>query len=468
MSITNTHPDYANRAQQWRRLREAVSGRDALLASDLGRGLTSVGGHYIPPLSGQTKEEYHSYAGRAVWFGATDRTINGLAGLIFARDPVIDVPPTLAAFADDVTASGVNARAFAQQIVFEELTVGRVGVLVEFPATATDGMTEAQAIQANARPYLTMWPAESILDWRMGFVAGIGHRLTFVKLAEMVEVDGADEFTRKTVQKIRVLDLVGGVYRQRVFIDGLQTAEVIPRANGAQLPLIPFQIVGGTDVRKPLLLDLCDVNLAHYRMTADYLHGLHFAALPTPVISGYSAAPGDSPFKIGGASAWVFPDPSAHASMLEFQGAGMGAIKTALDDFVAQMAVLGARMLVDGGRGANETATGAELKTAGERGTLAAVARDVSDTMRQALAWMSMFTRTPVAPSNNIQFALNTDYRLGSIDPQMLAQLMAGVQAGIMPMSVFFNALRVGGMAPDGMAFDDYMGQLETLQPAAP
>lgn len=466
MSITNTHPDYTNRAQQWRRLREAVSGRDALLVSDLGRGLTAVG-HYVPPLSGQTKEEYHAYVSRAVWFGATDRTINGLAGLIFARDPVIDVPPSIDSFAADVTASGVSARAFAQQIVFEELTVGRVGVLVEFPSTATDGMTEAQAMQANARPYLTMWPAESILDWRMGFVAGIGHRLTFVKLAEMVEVDGADEFTRKTVQKIRVLDLVEGVYRQRVFIDGSQTAEVIPRANGAPFPFIPFQIVGGTDVRKPLLLDLCDVNLAHYRMTADYLHGLHFAALPTPVISGYSAAPGDPPFKIGGASAWVFPAPSAHASMLEFQGAGMGAIKTALDDFVAQMAVLGARMLVDGGRGANETATGAELKTAGERGTLAAVARDVSDTMRLALAWMSLFTRAQ-ATQDDIQFSLNTDYRLGSIDPQMLAQLMAGVQSGIMPMSVFFNALRVGGMAPDGMAFDDYMSQLETMQPAAP
>lgn len=466
MSITNSHPDYTSKSPQWRRLREATSGRDALLASDLGRGLTSVG-HYIPPLSGQAPEEYHSYASRAVWFGATDRTINGLAGLIFARDPVIDVLPSLTAIADDVTSSNVSARAFAQQLVYEELTIGRVGVLVEFPSTSTDGMTEAQAAQANARPYLTMWPAESILDWRMGSVAGIGHRLTFVKLVEMVEVDGANEFTRKTIQKIRVLDLVDGAYRQRVFIDGVQVGEVIPRANGAEFPFIPFQIVGGVDVRKPLLLDLCDVNLAHYRMMADYMHGLHFAALPTPVIAGYSPSPGDAPFKIGGASAWVFPDPSAHASMLEFQGAGMGAIKNALDDFVAQMAVLGARMLVDGGRGANETATGAELKTAGERGTLASVARDVSDTMRQAIAWLSLFTRTPTQPSD-IQFSLNTDYRLGSIDPQMLAQLMTGVQAGIMPMSVFFNALRVGGMAPDGMAFDDYMGQLETLQPVAP
>ncbi|WP_457831240.1 DUF4055 domain-containing protein, partial [Staphylococcus aureus] len=78
----------------------------------------------------------------------------------------------------------------------------------------------------------------------------------------------------------------------------------------------------------PPLVDLVDMNYAHYLVSADYEHGCHFAGLPTPVVTGYTpqnGPNGEPPEKlyIGSAAAWVFPQPDAKAYFLEFEGQGL-------------------------------------------------------------------------------------------------------------------------------------------------
>jgi hypothetical protein len=40
-------------------------------------------------------------------------------------------------------------------------------------------------------------------------------------------------------------------------------------------------------VDKVPLADIIAINLDHYRLTADYKHGMHFTALPTAWVSGF-------------------------------------------------------------------------------------------------------------------------------------------------------------------------------------
>ena len=58
-----------------------------------------------------------------------------------------------------------------------------------------------------------------------------------------------------------------------------------PLRLGKPLPLIPFVFHGPRnslpDVDKLPLGDVIALNLDHYRLDADYKHGMHFTALPT-------------------------------------------------------------------------------------------------------------------------------------------------------------------------------------------
>ena len=62
-------------------MRDAVAGEDVVKA----RGET-----YLPRLTGQ--EAYRGYVLRALFFGATGRTLQGLLGAVMRKDPVVTLP----------------------------------------------------------------------------------------------------------------------------------------------------------------------------------------------------------------------------------------------------------------------------------------------------------------------------------------------------------------------------------------
>ena len=88
--------------------------------------------------------------------------------------------------------------------------------------------------------------------------------------------------------------------------------------------------------------DIIAVNLDHYRLNADYKHGMHFTALPTAWVSGFDKS---STLRIGSSTAWVAETPGATAGFLEFHGQGLSTFERAMDRDEQLMAVLGTRML---------------------------------------------------------------------------------------------------------------------------
>ena len=74
MPITDPHPEHLAAAPLWARMRDCAAGEDAVKARRL---------EYLPRPGGQSERAYRAYLARAVWYGATERTLNGLAGAIF-------------------------------------------------------------------------------------------------------------------------------------------------------------------------------------------------------------------------------------------------------------------------------------------------------------------------------------------------------------------------------------------------
>jgi len=468
MSVTNEHSQYAATLPLWQRTRDAYAGRDAIINRCLSRYYIDGNRNsearlmgYLPPLSGQDRGEYMGYLLRSTWFGATGRTIDALAGLIFSKPPAIDLPAAIEPFADDITLSGVSLRDLAQKVVTEELTTSRVGIMVDYPAVDTAGLSVAQAEALNIRPYLRHYTAENINDWRCDMIGGV-IQLTRVTLREMVDEPGKGEFDTVTVEQYRVLDLFEGVYRCRIFREAgnqwIVTEERIPTMRGAPMPFIPFTIIGGEDVRKPLLIDLADTNLAHFRNSADYEHGLHFTGLPQPYVTGATLEDGQK-LQVGSSNAWVLPDPQSKAAFMEFSGQGLNALSDAMARKEHYMAILGARMLADEKRAA-ETQGTVELRTAGERSMLAAVANDVSEALTKCANWMAQWVGAPMTAS----VVLSTDYGVHRMEPTMLAQLVAAWQSGALPLQDLHANLERGEIVTE--PFETYEARLNEAAPS--
>ena len=125
--------------------------------------------------------------------------------------------------------------------------------------------------------------------------------------------------------------------------------------------------------------DVIAVNLDHYRLDADFKHGMHFTALPTPWVSGFDKA---AILRIGSSTAWTSETVGASAGFLEYTGQGLKTFERALDRDERLMSVLGARLL-ESQKKVGETAEAIELRQSGENSILGNLALSVSASLTQ-------------------------------------------------------------------------------------
>ena len=331
MPTNSTHPDYDANLNAWLRARDVFAGEDTL---------KSAGERYHPKLDSQSPDEYHAYKSRASFFNATARTSDGFVGLIFRRDPTFKIPGNgtnlsgvsraLATFVEDADMLGTTLVSYAKNITSEVIGVGRAGTLIDWED------------EVEQRAYAVLYTAEQIINWRTTRING-RNVLSLLVLREVLAESAKDEFAPEAVEQLRVLRLatvqsatskkkteqryIVEIWRQRENknkrskTEWIKVETRIPLRLGKPLPLIPFVFHGPRHslpgVDKLPLADIIAVNLDHYRLNADYKHGLHFTALPTAWVSGFDKS---SELRIGSSTAWVAETPGATAGFLEFTG----------------------------------------------------------------------------------------------------------------------------------------------------
>lgn len=464
MPVNTKHDSYGRMIERWERCRDAADGQDAIHAR---------GEKYLPKLKDQTPTEYDAYKGRAVFYNATWRTIAGLLGMLFRKPPHVEVAKSVEPLLDDVTMSGVPFHLFVQDVCEEALKVGRLGVLVDFPQVDAKNLTQADAKQQNLRPLMATYRAESIINWRYGQVNN-ATVLTMVVLKEC-EMVPKDEFEQKAEDRWRVLDIAGGKYRVRVFkMEGDKQVQiggdVFPMMASKNLDYIPFTFVSTDDntaeIDEPPLIDLVNLNLSHYRSSADFEHGAHFTGLPTPWIAGFTPTM-DAQGKptqqlyIGSTSAWIFSDPDAKAAFLEFSGEGLGALERSMEAKEKLMAIIGARML-EQQKKAPETVESQQNQRKGEESMLAASSQSISISITRALKWFSEWAG---ADAEAVEFELNRDFYATPMSPQMLTALVTSWQQGAFSDETLFTKLQQGEIVAHDRTLEEEQAAIEESGP---
>jgi hypothetical protein len=478
MPVNSTHPDYDASLPAWLRARDVFNGEDAIKAA---------GEKYLPRLDCQDDTEYRAYKNRASFFNASARTADGFVGLIFRRDPTFKLPAgngvgdALAEFVEDADMLGTPLSAFSKNLVTEIINVGRAGTLVDWNDVS------------EQRAYAVAYSAEDIINWHTERVNGRNVlSLVVLKETSQTPVAESDPFDPDEIQQLRVLKLVPpqGVadnakadwsYQVEIWqfvSDGQSpnaarsrgkkkwklTDTITPLRLGKPLPLIPFVFHGPRDslpdVDKIPLADIIAVNLDHYRLNADYKHGMHFTALPTAWVSGFDK---NSSLRIGSSTAWVAETPGATAGYLEFHGQGLSTFERAMDRDEQLMAVLGTRMLESRKR-VGETAAAIELRQSGENSILNTVSFSISASLTQVLRWVYWWNSTEPIPDaigpDLVLASLNNDFSITGMSALEITALVAAWQAGAISQATMLDLFRAGEVIAPGRTNDEEINLL--------
>lgn len=442
----NANPEYSFWYAEWGKMRDVVIGQ---------KQIRNMGTKYLPKYARMTDDEYSDYLNRASFYNMTDRTLNGMVGTAFLRDPKIagfDSLPLLKESLGSISKSASSFLTFSKSICTEVIKVGRVGVLCDM---AEDGGV----------PFLTHYLAENIMDWESEVIAG-RETLTKVVLRELTRSD--KEFDSYSVS-FRVLRLSGGVYSQQVFkvedstvsIDfDKATADytVTPTRRGVAFDYIPFVFFGPrsneTEVDKPPLLDIADLNLSHYQSTAQLEQGRWYTALP--IYYAEVGANGEqADYYIAPNAVWQV-QPGTKAGLIEFHGQGLIFLENALNDKENQISALGGRMITNRPDSTGKSKEETEMNARNERSLLMNVSNVLDEGFTKLLRWWAFWQDVSQSEADKIEVKFNKDFLLNELGAREFRAITLMYQEGILPIEAVYEVFQRINIIPDDMTFEEF------------
>jgi len=459
MTVDSTHPQYDASLPAWLRARDVLAGEDAV---------KRAGEKYLPRLDSQTNEEYVSYGKRAAFFNATGRTLEEYLDLIFRRAPVIlmqngecrveSAPQTqdslsarLKSFVEDCDGWATGFQRYARRVVSEVLSVGRGGTAML--GNAQDG-----------KAWVRFWRAEDILNWKVSRMDG-RMVLTGVVLMEKVE----SRKLKAETGRLRVFRLIASECFEEVWsqVDpplpgSREASQLMPevsdatsegqwmleqrtsvKRDGVPLHFIPFVFHGPRHSRPETdqlpLADIIAANLDHYRLDADYKHGLHFTALPTAWVSGFEK---DATLRIGSSSAWMGEAAGASAGFLEFSGRGLSHLERAIEKVERRMTLMGAEML------SSSVSSQPSTTLSGLGSIVANLNQSLSRVLQLAQWWIDGGELERL--TGRAHFEMNTDLDARAMSGDEITSVVGAWRSGAISRETMLERLKRGEVLPDG------------------
>lgn len=408
-----------------------------------------------------TETRYKNYKKRAVFYNVARQTLNGLIGQVFLRDPIIKVSSQLNKLVENANGEGTSLIQQSKKALTSCLAYSRCGIFVDFPKTENP-VSIKDINEGNFRPTLHVYEPLEIYNWRTQEI-GAEDVLTLIVLFEKFPLYD-DGFEVKYAIQFRVLRLVNGLYVHEVwreeeptfYKESLRyTGNFIKKEtyhptdnSGKRLDRIPFFFCGSQNndpkPDSPNFYDICSLNLAHYRNSADYEESCFLVGQPTPVVSGVNEHWAKEVLggKIRLGSRGLIPLPEGgEASLLQAKENSM--IFEAMKHKEKQMIALGAKLVEN--KEVQRTATETTLEVASENSILASVTKNVSSVLTKALNFASNW----LGVSEEQIIELNTEFEINKMSPEMRREAIEEWNAGAITFTEMRHILRKGGIATE-------------------
>ena len=474
MPVSDQHPEYQLHIPRWQLVRDCVEGSVAVksrqnLGSDDQHGASFGGTIYLPmpnpeDQSIQNQQRYFDYKQRANFVNFTGQTKEGLVGLVFRQPLIHELPPTIAHLETSTDGGSITLEQLTKGVLCDCLEAGRSGLLTDYPV-APIGLTQDQVNQLNLRANILRYSAESIINWRTAKAGGT-KILTMVVLREPTMKLTEDGFSFEEVIFHRVLLLsADNIYFQNLYNENDEliffgegdeaSANIVPRkSDGSTWDEIPFTFVGTEDndenVDKASLYDIAEINISHYRNSADYEESSYIVGQPTPFVAGLTQEWVDKVLMgqvtLGSRAAVMLPE-GGSAGLIQADPNQMP--MKGMEAKEVQMVNIGARIIAD--KKQPGTAEGERIKFAGQTSKLGSIIGNIEDAMIRSLSWALEF----MGGTGDIVFEINRKFYENTVNPQELMASIQMLDRGVIALPDFRDRLRKAGMLPAGRTDDD-------------
>ncbi|HBQ89172.1 MAG TPA: hypothetical protein DD803_06890, partial [Alcaligenes faecalis] len=300
-------------------------------------------------------------------------------------------------------------------------------------------------IDEQGQPYFATYRATNATNWKEATVEG-RQDLVLAVFREFRE-KGDDVFSHDTEAVYRVYVLDGGVCFTEVqggdgqVIEGRRPLGTV--ATGGQvakgLGFLPVIYCGSTDnapaVDEVPLLTMARAAIKSYQLSADYFTSLHYTSHPQPWVSGLEA---DKPLSVTGPSAAWDLGPDGECGYLEFQGAGIDAVRRAMQDQKGAALEAGAKVMDVAG---TESGEARKARQDDQHATLHTIVVTVAEAIEQGLRYIAEWIgESP----DRVKFTVKPEFSTPVIDPAIAQQLLQAVMAGKISADAYWQYLILG------------------------
>lgn len=470
ISIVKTeHPDYARDSARAQMMDDVIESR----VKQAGKRYLPVPGQLPQSMIGrpeladmcaQIDGRYLSYLFRAMFYNFTGRTLNACIGAMFRSQPTVELPPQIEYLIRNTDGAGLTLNQQAQGVANMLWRHGRAGLLADMPAT-TGPVSMADNASGRIAPRIYSYNRHAIINWRTRG-EGSATVLSLVVLREHIDDDSV-LYVHNKRERYRVLLIdADGYYQQEVYTqsgDGWAIEAYQPRQNGQRMRYIPFTFIGSVNndpAPDPMpLYDLAEVNLGHYRNSADLEESAHIVGSPTLVVA---------PSEQFGPEAWREANPTGvmfgSRTSINVGPGGSAQILQAHENNLARQLMLdkeqqaiaiGAQLIAPKD---NQTAEAAAIQAAADTSVMATIASNIESAYLFALQECAKFMAADPAAA---VFQMPKDFYARKMTPQERQQWAADVMADTLPRTLYYQALRRSGDVPNGWTDADIAAALE-------
>lgn len=434
--------------EKYRRISDAISGEAAV---------KERGKVYLPvPSSCETEgaeesKRYEAYQTRALYYNVCQPTRDALVGQLFLRPPVVVLPTELEPLIENMNGEGLSLEQLIKKAANHVLPYGRGGFLADFPTTNGE-VTKSQVDSGEIRPIVRFFEPWAIRNWKIEKV-GTVHKLTLLVLDEMYEdtIKSGNEFDIELKLRQRVYRLLNDTCSVEVFdAEGESvTRYEIKGSNGKPLDMIPFEFIGSenndAEIDEPPFLNLANINLAHFRNSADYEEGVFLCGQPTPVYAGLTEDWVENYFPKGipfGSRASITLPEKATAQLLQ-----------ALPNMVAfeamkhkedQMFSIGAK-IINRDQKIEKKEKEVEIEAASQKSVLTTIKDNLELSLFKAVKLAASFINVEITDEHKIE--LNENFDLTSMTPDEMRGVSELFEKGQIAWAELREALRRSGIA---------------------
>lgn len=494
------HPYYRQMYSNWVKNRDFVRGSEFVKSrtyNDLNRfedesglliaGFSNLDGidgtAYLPVPKAMEQEPklYRDYRDRAQLYNASGMTRKAFMGMLYRKPPVFQYEPGDADLEEDikkkvlrkVTPDGRSFTDLCRQISSEVITTNKVGILVDFPLTLREHeLSVLEYEELNLTPKASVYSAESIINWH---TIEINDEMIpdYFVLDESTWEMNYETFAYEFVEQYRILLLVESendyVYHQLLVKKSDKKGStsvtkkkfevvdsITPMKDNRELNRIPFYVIDADGINygettESMLNDLVDVNMGHYRNSADWEHNLYFLGLKTLVLPGYDRETNGDP-TVGG----IITGPTGFAPQLIEPTSDSG-LEKEMKNKEERMAVLGAQAISQRGKYVQSAST-AKINSASESSILASLAHSQSSVMTTILNLILGWSGYPNIRGN---IHINTDFFDDMISADAIIKWSQLVQSGAISRKTWYYNLEKRDIFPPEWSLTKEVANIE-------